>query len=68
MRFCPNCGKILIPDGNLIRCECGYEDKISDEDIEKEYQFEGERKKELEVIVTDNNNVALPTKEITCYK
>ncbi len=68
MRFCPNCGKILIPEGNLIKCECGYEDKISDEDIEKEYQFEGERKKELEVIVTDSNNLALPTKEITCYK
>ena len=53
---------------NKLECICGYADEISDEDIKEEYQFEGERKKVMEVIVTDNNNVALPTKEITCYK
>lgn len=68
MRFCPNCGKILIPKNNKLECDCGYVEEISDEDIKEEYQFEGERKKEVGVIVTDNNNVALPTKEITCYK
>ena len=68
MKFCPECGKILIPRNNRLKCECGYEEEISEEDIEKEYQFEGKRKKEMNVIVTDNNNVALPTTTITCYK
>lgn len=68
MRFCPSCGKVLIPKNNKIECICGYDEEISDEDISKEYKFEGERKKEIEVIVTDNNDLALPTKEITCYK
>ena len=68
MRFCPDCGKILIPKNNKLECDCGYVEEISDEAIKEEYQFEGERKKEMGVIVTDNNNVALPTKEITCYK
>ena len=68
MRFCPECGKMLIPRDNRFECDCGYEEEITDESIKEEYQFEGERKKENEVIVTDNNNVALPTKEITCYK
>ena len=68
MRFCPDCGKILIPKDNKIKCDCGYEEELSDEEIIEENQFEGERKKEMKVIVTDDNNVALPTKEITCYK
>lgn len=68
MKFCPICGKILIPKNNEIKCDCGYEDKISDEDIANEYQFKGEWEKENEVIVIEDDNVALPTKEITCYK
>ena len=46
MRFCPKCGKILIPKNNRLICNCGYEDEISDEDIKEEYQFEGEKVKE----------------------
>ncbi len=64
MRFCPDCGKMLIPVNNKIKCECGYEDEISDEAIEKEYQFEGEKTKENEIIVTDNNNVALQQRKL----
>lgn len=68
MRFCPKCGKILIPKNNRLICNCGYEDEISDEDIKEEYQFEGEKVKENMIIVKKDNNLALPTKEITCYK
>ena len=48
MRFCPECGKILIPKNNEIECECGYKEVLSDEEIMEEYQFEGERRKEME--------------------
>ncbi|MBO5966714.1 MAG: transcription factor S, partial [Methanobrevibacter sp.] len=41
MRFCPDCGKILIPKYKKLECDCGYVEEISDEDIKEEYQFEG---------------------------
>ncbi len=68
MRFCPECGRMLMPKNNILSCPCGYSEEISDDVAEREYKFKGERKKEMEVIVTDNDNVALPTKKITCYK
>ena len=68
MEFCPNCGSMLMPENGLIKCSCGYEKSLTDNDLEEQYKFEGEKNKDLEVIVTDNNNVALPTTRITCYK
>ena len=68
MRFCPKCGRMLMPKNDMLNCACGYEENISADVCEKEYKFKGERKKENEVIVTDINDIALPTKEITCYK
>ena len=69
MEFCPKCGKILLPDkdGNL-KCSCGYEDSISDEEVKEQYSFEGETNPQQEVIVTDKKSTAMPTKKITCYK
>ena len=49
MRFCPDCGKLLMPRNKKIKCDCGYEEELSDEVIEQEYRFDGERKKEMEV-------------------
>ncbi|MBE6509636.1 MAG: transcription factor S, partial [Methanobrevibacter sp.] len=37
------------------------------DDIEKQYHMEGETNPQAKVIVTDNNK-ALPTTRITCYK
>ena len=68
MEFCPNCGSMLMPDNGKIKCRCGYTKSLTENDLEEQYKFEGEKNKDLEVIVTDNNNVALPTTRITCYK
>lgn len=68
MEFCPNCGKMLMPNKGKVKCRCGYVKSISDEVIEEQYHFEGEKNPEAKVIVTDSNNVALPTTTITCYK
>ncbi|WP_409199604.1 transcription factor S [Methanobrevibacter sp. DSM 116169] len=68
MEFCENCGKVLIPKNNKVKCSCGYEKKLSSEDIETQYTFKGEAIPENEVIVKTDNNVTLPTKKITCYK
>ena len=68
MRFCPECGKMLMPKDNMLKCNCGYEEKISKEVHEKEYIFKGDEKKKNEVVVIDSDDVGLPTTKITCYK
>ena len=67
MEFCPDCGSMLMPKKGVIRCSCGYEKSLSDEDIEEQYTMEGETNPEMKVIVTDGKK-ALPTTKITCYK
>ena len=69
MEFCPNCGSILMPKNGKVRCRnCDYEKSLSDDDFLNQYSFEGERKKENKVIVTDKDSMALPTTKVTCYK
>ena len=68
MEFCPECGAMLMPKKGVVKCTCGYTKDLSKDDIEEQYHMEGEKKPEAKVIVTDNNNVALPTTRITCYK
>ena len=68
MEFCPNCGKMLMPKKGMIKCGCGYEKSLTDDDIEEQYHMEGETKPDAKVIVLDKDSVLLPSKEITCYK
>ena len=68
MEFCPDCGKMLLPKSGKIKCSCGYEKSLSEEDIENQYHMEGETKPQSEVIIKRNNLAALPTTTITCYK
>ena len=68
MEFCPDCGAMLMPKKGMIRCRCGYEKSLEKEEIAEQYSMEGEKNPEAKVIVTDRNNVALPTTTITCYK
>ena len=67
MECCPECGAILLPMNNKLKCKCGYERSLSDE-VKDQYEVKGETNPKAEVIVTDNKNVALPTTTITCYK
>ena len=55
MEFCPNCGKMLMPNKGKIKCRCGYEKSLSSEDIEEQYHMEGEKNPEMKVIVTGRN-------------
>ena len=41
MEFCPKCGKMLMPKKGMIKCRCGYEKSLKDEDIEEQYTMEG---------------------------
>ena len=42
MEFCPKCGKMLMPDKGMIKCRCGYEKSLSNEDIELIIKFKNE--------------------------
>ena len=51
MKFCPDCGGMMLPiDGSLKCYTCGYE-TINEEDLEKEYVIEKEYNTE-----SDNTN------------
>ena len=47
MEFCPDCGKMLMPNKGKIKCRCGYEKDLSKEDIEEQYHMEGEKNPEM---------------------
>ena len=68
MKFCPNCGSMLIPRNGKLKCKCGYEMELSVCDIKEQYKVEGEINPQQKVIVTDSTSNAMPTKKITCYK
>ena len=36
MEFCPECGKMLMPNKGVVKCRCGYEKNLSEDDI---YEF-----------------------------
>ena len=67
MEFCPDCGAMLMPNNGKIKCTCGYEKSLTNDDLEEQYHMKGETNPETKVVVTDSNNVALPTTKITCY-
>lgn len=68
MEFCPECGSILLPKNNKTKCKCGYENKLTNDEVNKQYKFKGEINPQNKVIVTDKNSIVLPTCKITCYK
>ena len=68
MEFCPECGKMLMPKKGVIKCSCGYVKSLNNKDLEEQYHMQGDKNPQAKVIMTDNNNVALPTTKITCYK
>ena len=68
MEFCPECGKMLMPENGIVRCGCGYEKALSSDDIEEQYTMEGEKMPEMEVLELDEDSILLPTTKITCYK
>ena len=71
MKFCPECGSILMPNENdEVKCaSCGYSESLSDEDKENEYTLKGQLNKENEIIMDDGEAAkTLAQMDITCYK
>ena len=71
MKFCQECGSILMPNENdEVKCaSCGYSESLSDEDKENEYTLKGQLNKENEIIMDDGEAAkTLAQMDITCYK
>lgn len=69
MEFCPECGGMLIPDKNhKLKCKCGYEKNLSKEEVNSQYQFEGDKNQKYEIPIIDKKDTMLPTTKIKCYR
>ena len=36
MEFCPECGAMLMPKNGTIKCSCGYEKSLTNDDLEQQ--------------------------------
>ena len=43
MEFCPKCGAMLIPKDGNIKCKCGFEKSLLNDEFEEQYNFEAEK-------------------------
>ena len=72
MEFCPKCGGIMIPNGDVLVCSrCGYKRKIGKEEKEKvEKMLEEKVEKEEKIIVIDEDEEkkTYPKVKIICPK
>ena len=67
MKFCPKCKSMVFPKNGKLKCRCGWEEKINEEEIEAEYKFEGKdwRTNEANVnVITDNPNAEVEIEKI----
>ncbi len=64
MEFCPECGSMLLPQGNELKCSCGYTKKLSED--KNEYTVKEEVKAADNVIVKGEDINTLPTTKTEC--
>jgi len=65
MEFCPKCSAMLLPQGDKLKCQCGYTKDLSDD---KEYKLSEKIENKDTVIVKGEEIVTLPTTNATCPK
>lgn len=68
MDFCPNCGKILVPNNKKLICsQCGYERNLSQSD-EKNYIISQDVSNKQDIIISGDKINAMPTVKGLCYR
>ena len=68
MEFCPECGALMLPDGNELKCQtCGYSKKIKKDDT-KEYEVSEKVNSKETVVMTDAGINTRPTTNVICPK
>lgn len=69
MEFCPECGGMLLPQGEnkTLKCNsCGYEKNMGDSG--ENYQIKEEVEAEDNIIMKGEDISTLPTTTVTCPK
>jgi DNA-directed RNA polymerase subunit M len=67
MEFCPKCGAMLLPNGDKLKCKCGYEKDLS-EDVVNRYEVTEKIDAKDTVIMKGEDINTLPTTNTTCPK
>ncbi|WP_455645135.1 transcription factor S [Methanosphaera sp.] len=68
MKFCPNCGKVLLPKHGILHCyDCGYEQKVTETE-KQDYVIEEDVSDKQNIIVSGDKINTLPTTKGLCYR
>ena len=67
MEFCPDCGAMLLPQGDKVKCKCGFEKDLSKSEANQYAVSEKVEAKDT-VIIKGEDIDTLPTTKATCPK
>jgi len=67
MEFCPDCGAMLLPNDNKLKCKCGYTKDLSKDEADQ-YQVNEKVDAKDTVIVKGEEINTLPTTTVDCPK
>lgn len=68
MEFCPDCGKVLIPNNRILTCgNCGYKKKLL-KSQKKDYIISQDVSDKQDIIMSGEKINALPTTKGLCYR
>jgi transcription factor S len=67
MEFCPECGAMLLPQDDKLKCKCGYEKNLSKSDT-NQYAVSEKIESKDSVILKGEEISTLPTTNVTCPK
>jgi len=65
MEFCPECGAMLLPQSDKLKCNCGFTKDLSDT---KKYDLSEKIESKDTVIMKGEEVSTLPTTNVTCPK
>ncbi|WP_409200172.1 transcription factor S [Methanobrevibacter sp. DSM 116169] len=65
MEFCPECGGMLLPDADKLKCKCGFSKSLSGTDG---YEVSEKIESKDNVIMKGEEISTLPTTNATCPK
>ncbi|MDR1721455.1 MAG: transcription factor S [Methanobrevibacter sp.] len=67
MEFCPECGAMLLPKDNKVKCNCGYEKDLSNEETDQ-YSVSEKVESNGNIVMKGEEISTLPTTNTLCPK
>lgn len=63
MEFCPECGAMLLPKNNKLKCKCGFKKDLTEAD---EYKISEKVESKNNIIMKGEEVNTLPTTNVIC--